>query len=412
MVIAVFVKLLTSWRDGLFYDGGISQSLKEKTMKKTLPALICAAFLGTAAQAAQVDIFGVVDMYVGVNNAGGEWRTGLQSGGLTASHIGLKGTEDLGGGTQVFFNLDQAFLADNGSKTFGNEGKAFSREANVGIRGKYGQLSFGRQYTPHFLVFAMYDPTELSLGSSDSPYFFPGPAAVTGWDGGLVRADNSIQYVLPTSFGLTNFFYVALGEHQNASGTQDSNKLGNIYNYAAKYDNGNFSIMGSYLYRNVAMGAVVDGAQVPTKDSSHNQYLNFAVSYDFGVTKPVFQFTKKFASNEAVQNEFWMAQLGTSTPVWGGKWMVSASYMKNQTRDDANAWSLGTKYAYPLSKRTRLYAGVEAVFNDSNAGYAIEAGPDSSLHFNFDASKLFSGYGTDYLGKNVQQIFVGINHQF
>lgn len=381
-------------------------------MKKTLPALICAAFLGTAAQAAQVDIFGAVDMYVGVNNAGGEWRTGLQSGGLTASHIGLKGTEDLGGGTQVFFNLDQAFLADNGSKTFGNEGKAFSREANVGIRGKYGQLSFGRQYTPHFLVFAMYDPTELSLGSSDSPYFFPGPAAVTGWDGGLVRADNSIQYVLPTSFGLTNFFYVALGEHQNASGTQDSNKLGNIYNYAAKYDNGNFSIMGSYLYRNVAMGAVVDGAQVPIKDSSHNQYLNFAVSYDFGVTKPVFQFTKKFASNEAVQNEFWMAQLGTSTPVWGGKWMVSASYMKNQTRDDANAWSLGTKYAYPLSKRTRLYAGVEAVFNDSNAGYAIEAGPDSSLHFNFDASKLFSGYGTDYLGKNVQQIFVGINHQF
>ena len=394
-------------------------------MKKTLPALICAAFLGTAAQAAQVDIFGAVDMYVGVNNAGGEWRTGLQSGGLTASHIGLKGTEDLGngnsvgflcaagsckeqqhlgGGTQVFFNLDQAFLADNGSKTFGNEGKAFSREANVGIRGKYGQLSFGRQYTPHFLVFAMYDPTELSLGSSDSPYFFPGPAAVTGWDGGLVRADNSIQYVLPTSFGLTNFFYVALGEHQNAAGTQDSNKLGNIYNYAAKYDNGNFSIMGSYLYRNVAMG--------PTKDASHNQYLNFAVSYDFGVTKPVFQFTKKFASNEAVQDKFWMAQLGTSTPLWGGKWMVSASYMKNQTKDDANAWSLGTKYAYPLSKRTRLYAGVEAVFNDSNAGYAIEAGPDSSLHFNFDANKLITGYGTDYLGKNVQQIFVGINHQF
>mgnify|MGYP000492989133 CR=1 FL=1 len=70
-------------------------------MKKTLPALICAAFLGTAAQAAQVDIFGAVDMYVGVNNAGGEWRTGLQSGGLTASHIGLKGTEDMGGGTQV-----------------------------------------------------------------------------------------------------------------------------------------------------------------------------------------------------------------------------------------------------------------------------------------------------------------------
>ena len=59
-----------------------------------------------------------------------------------------------------------------------------------------------------------------------------------------------------------------------------------------------------------------------------------------------------------------------------------------------------------------LNALAEAVFNDSNAGYAIEAGPDSSLHFNFDANKLITGYGTDYLGKNVQQIFVGINHQF
>ncbi len=32
------------------------------------------------------------------------------------------------------------------------------------------------------------------------------------------------------------------------------------------------------------------------------------------------------------------------------------------------------KYAYPLSKRTRLYGGVEAVFNDDNAGYAIGSG--------------------------------------
>ena len=80
-------------------------------MKKTLPALICAAFLGTAAQAAQVDIFGAVDMYVGVNNAGGEWRTGLQSGGLTASHIGLKGTEDLGGGTQDSLELERLHLS-------------------------------------------------------------------------------------------------------------------------------------------------------------------------------------------------------------------------------------------------------------------------------------------------------------
>lgn len=372
-------------------------------MKLKTLALLCSSAICSAAFAGNVEIYGAVDEYVAVNATGGEWKTAIKSGGLTASHWGIKGTEDLGNGVEVFFNLDNAFLADNGSATFGNDGKAFSREANVGVRGKYGQLSFGRQYTPHFLVFAMFDPTELSLGSSDSPYFFPGNAAVTGQDGSLVRADNSLMYVLPTPFGLTNFFYVALGEHKDAAGSQDSNSKGNIYNYAAKFDHGNFSIMGSYLFRKFSR----DGDPA----SWNNQYLNFAASYDFGVTKPVIQFTKKFTSNEKESDDFWMAQLGTATPLWGGKWMVSGSYMKNQTQDKADAWSLGTKYAYPLSKRTRLYGGVEAVFNDDNAGYAIEAGPDSSLHFNFSGE---TGYGIpkNLIGKNSVEFFVGINHQF
>lgn len=369
-------------------------------MKKTLLAAAALMAISSVSQAAQVEVFDAVDEFVAVNSTGGKWKSALMSGGAGASHVGIKGVEDLGNGVQVFFNLDQAFLADDGRKTFGNDGRAFSREANLGIRGKYGSLSFGRQYTPHFLVFAMYDPTELSLGSSDSPYFFPGRTSVTGQDGNLVRSDNSFMYVLPTSFGMTNFFYVSLGEHKNAAGSQNSNSKGNIYNYAAKFDYGKFSAMGSYLFRKFSP----DGQDA----SWNNQYVNLAVSYDFGVTKPVVQFTKKFTNDETNSANFWMAQIGTSTPLFGGKWMISGSYMKDQTRSDADAWSVGTKYAYPLSKRTRIYSGVEAVFNDTNAGYAIEAGPDSSLHFNLGGNE----YGTDYTGDNVVQFFVGMSHQF
>lgn len=366
-------------------------------MKMKVLALSCLAALGMTAQAGEVQLFGAVDTYVAVNNIGGEWAAALQSGGTTASHFGIKGTEDLGNGLEVFFNLDQAFLVDNGQNPFGSAGKAFSRESNLGIRGKFGQLSFGRQYTPHFLVFALSDPTKLSLGTSASPYFFPGPASVTGQDGSLVRADNAIQYVLPTPFGLTNFFYVALGEQGS------SNTRGNIYNYMAKFDYGKFTFMGSYLYR--AMPIAANGTRYK------NQYLNFATFYDFGVTKPVINFTYKNASgNHEVTNsdDFWMLQVGTSSPVAGGDWQISGSYLRNISSSKANAWSLGTKYNYPLSKRTQIYAGVEAVWNDDNAGYAIEAGPDSSLHFGFGDN----AYGTNYTGKNVQQFFVGINHQF
>jgi predicted porin len=379
-------------------------------MKKTLLALAVCSLMIPAAFASQVELYGNVDMYVGVNNTQGQWRTGIKSGGLTASHFGLKGTEDLGGGTQVFFNLDQAFLLNNGSTTYGNTGMAFSREANVGVRGKFGQLSLGRQYTPHFLVFAMYDPTELSLGSSDSPFFFPGGAAVTGQDGNLVRMDNTAQYVLPTSFGLTNFFFIGLGEYTSKAG-QSSNKIKNTYNYAAKYDAGKFSGMVSYMYRSM------EPTGLNRAYAYANQYINAAVTYDFGVTKPVVMFTKKFTNQSSGRafvesDNFWMAQIGTATPVAGGKFVVSGSYLRNQSKSDANAWGLGTKYIYPLSKRTRIYAGAQALFNDKNAGYAIEAGPDSSLHFHMDDNTVGTGYGTTYLGKNVQEFFVGINHAF
>ena len=106
-----------------------------------------------------------------------------------------------------------------------------------------------------------------------------------------------------------------------------------------------------------------------------------------------------------------MGQIGTSTPVAGGLWMISGTYLKNQSFDDANAWSIGTKYNYPLSKRTRVFAGIQAIWNEDNAGYAVEAGPDSSLHFNFDANDKM-GYSTNYTGKNVQTLFVGISHEF
>lgn len=109
-----------------------------------------------------------------------------------------------------------------------------------------------------------------------------------------------------------------------------------------------------------------------------------------------------------------MGQIGTSTPVAGGLWMVSGTYLHNESFDKADAWSVGTKYNYPLSKRTRLFAGIQAIFNEDNAGYAVEAGSDSSLHFNFDASNMIggTGYATNYTGKNVQTFFMGISHEF
>ncbi len=381
-------------------------------MKKSLIALATLSAMTMGVSATEVQLFGQVDEFIAFNNTQGTYDTAIKSGGASASHFGLKGVEDLGNGMQAFFNLDQAFLADTGSVTFGSNGMAFSREANVGLRGPFGQISFGRQYTPHFLTFAIYDPTELSLGSSFSGFFFPGPNAVTGDAGDLVRIDNSIQYVLPTPFGLTNFFFVSLGEHAKPNGGTSSTR-GNLYNYAAKLDYGKFSGMISYAWEKYAAG--FPGSE-RAGDAYTVKWLNTSFTYDFGVTKPVLQVLKKWGSPAHGSNSFWMAQIGTSTPIFGGKWMISGTYLKNETQKHANAWGVGTKFNYPLSKRTKLYAGVQAIFNGSHSGYQPEAGPDSSMHFNLDVTNLFNGnyYGVpnSVLGKNVQTYFLGINHTF
>lgn len=362
------------------------------------------------AAAAEVTVFGTVDTFIAVQNTQGDVSTALMSGGLSPTHVGIEGSEELGNGLEVFFKLDSAVLSDEGQYPAAADGRLFNREAALGLRGSFGELSFGRLYMPHFLTFIIYDPNGLSIGSSDGGFFFPGPHSTCGDTGNLVRADNSVSWVLPTSFGLTNFFFASLGENQKADGSTSSTR-GNVYNYAAKLDRGPFSGMASFLWEDGAEG-LAGSARAGEKYDA--KYLSVAANYDLGFTRPVIEYVKKWGSAEHGSSTFWMVQLGTATPVAGGTWTVTGSYLKNETRDDADAWGLGTKFIYPLSKRTSVYTGMVAVFNGDKSGYVPEAGTDSSLHFNYDASNMIggTGYGTDYLGKNVQAFFVGMKHDF
>lgn len=381
-------------------------------MRKSLIALACLSACCTMATAGTVEIYGAVDTYIAVNNNdNSNTSVRLSSGGASASYWGFKGMEEISPETQVMYRLEQAFLSDVGTNAAGSEDKIFSREAWVGVHNNnWGMISLGRQYTPHFLTYAITDPTDLSLGSSHSPYFFPSTTGVNGdaFDS-LVRHDNSIMYVSPTMGGLTVFAYAALGEEKTDKGSND----GNVYNIAANYANGPLFVMASVLRQSISgnnlynAGYSFDGTlgtdgrtSAGQQSEGHNMYYNIAATYDFGVTKVSALFMKRDGNGSISQPDFWIAQLGAATPVWGGRWSVSVATLQNESQKDADAWSFGTRYDYPFSKRTKVYAGVSGVFNDDNTRYSVEAGPDSSVHF-------ASGYGEDQI-----QAFVGLNHRF
>lgn len=386
-------------------------------MKKSLVALAALSAMAGTALAAEVELYGTVDTYIAVNHGGGDTDVSLRSGGASASFWGIKGTENINNDLQAIFKIESAFMVDNGAFPEGANGALFSREAWVGLNSNtWGTLSFGRQYTPHFLTWAMTDITDLSLGSAYSPFFFPMPTGVNGEvNDSLVRHDNSLLYVSPRMAGLQLMAYAALGEEKeldaqgNATGPITGSEDGNVYNIAANYVNGPLFVAASVLYQDYSgnrmanTGYQLDGSTKPdpeAQENGHGMYYNLGVTYDFGVTKAMVGFMYKDGEDTAAIPNFWVAQIGAATPMFGGRWSVSAAMLSNETEDDADAYSFGTRFDYPFSKRTKIYVGYEVVFNDDNAKYSVEAGPDSSLHY------------TNEFGQTQGQFFLGLNHKF
>jgi len=152
---------------------------------KYAAGLLAAAPLLASAQSS-VTLYGVVDTGVEfVNNVGAAGNSVARMNTLTGtvpSRWGLRGTEDLGGGLKSVFVLESGFAPDSGTANQG--GRLFGRQALVGLSGKWGQVSFGRQYT--MLFWAVLDPDILgpnAFGSGSLDSYIPN-----------TRADNAIAY--------------------------------------------------------------------------------------------------------------------------------------------------------------------------------------------------------------------------
>jgi predicted porin len=199
-------------------------------MKKSLLAIAAlTAFAGAAQAQSSVTVYGVLDVGVmGQSNSnmlnGSTGGTsagygasssssypkngnafGFMQGGESASRIGFKGQEDLGGGTKAVFTLEQGVNTDNGSQyatglpgngktTAGmgnmsntgdssNQGQLFNRGAYAGLSNdKWGTLTLGRQQTLMLDNIGGYDPVNAQQFS---------PLAFSGQFGGGGTTDNA-----------------------------------------------------------------------------------------------------------------------------------------------------------------------------------------------------------------------------
>lgn len=365
-------------------------------------------FSAAAVTAADIEAYGVLDTYIEAYSNGDGTTTRLSSGGASPSCYGLRGEEQLANGLKAFFALEGGILVDQGTSTPDSPAQSdyiFQRHAYVGLAGDFGRISFGYQYTPTFIALASMDPAGFSLGSAMGTFSSPTARGVNGGAASDLtsRSANAVSYQSPKLGNFVFTLFAGLGEKEKTANDVSSTR-GNYYGGSARYMNGALTSVLAFGIHKAQFNRDADG-----HDYSGNDYqIDFAVNYDFGFVKPALNFAWKKGNDRssgaapaAFQSEnIFVSQAGFSAPVAGGRWMASVAYARNSTTEDADALSAGTRYEYPLSKKTFVYTGAIAVWNEDYADYSLSGGGGST-----------AGIPT-VMGKNASTFFAGINTRF
>ena len=339
-------------------------------MSRQIIVLAALATLASGASAqSSVTVFGIVDLNVRyVKNDQATWQLGQD--GMAGSRLGFRGTEDLGGGLKAGFWLEGQLGPDTGmgNNSFGNGtgvGEfAFLRRSTLSLSNQLGELRLGRDYTPTFWNIGVFDPFGTNgLGSAGNLFVaaeIRSVAGAAGAYGTLVRANNTVQYILPNGqFGPGVYGQVMAAAGENAP----ANKYyGGRIGYAA----GPFDAAAAYGY------TYADAAGNVTAPN-----WNLGGSWNFGVAK-VSAFYGSLEINgvpggDAKQDNWFV---GVAAPI--GQWNVKASYggVKQSGRlagvslDDNDASQVAAGVDYNLSKRTALYATASWI-NNNHTAYGV-----------------------------------------
>ena len=346
--------------------------------------IVTAILLGAASAASaqsNVSIYGILDASITGERGGANGAVNkVSSGAASASRIGFKGSEDLGGGTSAIFQLETGVKIDDGTLDATNT--LFNRQAFVGLKSNTaGTVTLGRQYTAyHNALSQIADPFGTGYAGGSKNLF---PDSGTG-----VRTSNTIMYSTPNFSGVTADVSYAAGEQ---AGNSDA---GRVFGGSVGYANGPLNVRVAYLNRNTDVQPIVTvGANgvstITTAAVSHTLGHNtlIAANYDFGVIKAYLgaSFDKGFGSapisvanayNSRVApiasldgNEF---LVGLSAPVGTGSILASVQHKNDKTTPNQDATGWGVAYLYPLSKRSNLYAAYASINNKNGAGYTVQ----------------------------------------
>ncbi|NTX26966.1 porin [Burkholderia pyrrocinia] len=385
-------------------------------MKRIILGSLTMSLAAVASAQSSVTLYGLVDNGV-------QYETGLpnghrlsaESGNWAQSRFGLKGVEDIGGGTSVRFQLESRLNTQNGSYA---NGSFFEGQATVGMsNASYGSFRIGNFGASELLQYAgVLDPQQTmkySFGTLVRGRMFP-------------QAANGFEYVSPSFGGFTvQGQYNLTNSTKWNSGTPGSapSQLGTSTGVGSSQGR----VAGlklEYNAHSVDLQVIYDEVRDGNGKFSNVYFASRSLfaggSYAWG---PVtfyagYQYlSAPDASNAGYYGSTTASTLpaGTSLPSavdheWAGaRWEISpttsvtgAIYHANANRGNGNATMYTLSGGYQLSKRTRLYTELGYLRNSATSNLGLNGGSyganTNNDPVNGNASSLNPNYGHSQFG--------------
>lgn len=346
--------------------------------------MVAGALAASGAHAqSSVQLYGLLDLsvptYQSHADAKGDHVIGMGIGGepwFSGSRWGLKGAEDIGGGTKVIFRLESEYRVSDGQME--DPGQLFDRDAWVGLQDdRFGKFTAGFQNTIARDASAIYG----------DPY---GNAKLTTEEGGWTNANNFKQMI----------FYAG-----SATGTRYNNGVA----WKKVFDNGIFASAGYAFGNSTSFGSNSNyqfalGYNGPTytassfyshvnRDGFTNQAFSVGGNYSLGIVRANAGYFRYWGNQGALgqrQDNAWTVSLkvvpkGAFDYELGYQQMRTHNAAYNADGDIPNA-NIGafdptsglhngfkeTLYGsvfYHLSKRTEVYLAGD--FMKLHGGYTV-----------------------------------------
>jgi len=368
-----------------------------------------------------VTLYGLIDQSIVYQSSAG--TLGSTSGGHSAvkmisgiwagSRFGLQGKEDLGGGLKAIFLLESNFNGSNGQAQFTNA--MFGYQSYMGLsHPDYGQLTFGRQYTPYYLLLSPYGPGPWLTG------FWGAKAGDIDEMSSGYRANNAIQYQSPVWYGFT------ISGSFSLAGVPGSVNQGSTWAGAIRYANGPVGIAAgitrinnatpgggpfspnstTYSAAQIGVSAVTNGyqtAQAQQRIAVTGKYA-FTPALDISFTASNVQYIPGINSayrDLAIWNSASMMVHWKVVPTLdlAAGYSFTKATRANGITSSAQYQQFNLGQYYSLSKRTGIYA-MEAyqraggrVLGTNGAGNIINATATIGGAFNSSPSSSRSQFG-------------------